>query len=274
MSNKTNSVEIRELNQDMLGNTQTIRANSSRGEEVVKIALDKVVIRDNFNVRTEYGDLQGLAQSILENGQTVAGRVDVLDDGTFVVVEGHRRFSALKLLESQGHAGVFKAIVNGKRTTEEQRIMMMFTTQDSKPLLPHEVAELFQRLINIGYKPSEIATKVGKSKSYVSDMLSYAAESKEVKDVVKSGKMTVNSVLALQKDMPSQARRTEAVKKAVSASNPKNKVTSAEVVRVAGINKKQAKADEIATALLSYMGYDNYPAEEREGFVNLIKSFL
>jgi len=93
-----NTLKIKELTKSNLGNVQTIRDNSTRGEEVVKIELDKIILREGFNVREDMGDLEGLAQSILENGQTIAGRVDVLVDGTFALVDGHRRFAACKLL--------------------------------------------------------------------------------------------------------------------------------------------------------------------------------
>lgn len=37
-----------ELKQEMLANTATIRENSTRGEDIVKIALDKIVVRDGL----------------------------------------------------------------------------------------------------------------------------------------------------------------------------------------------------------------------------------
>lgn len=264
-------LEIAELTPDKLGNQQTVRENSQRGDEVVKIPLDKLVFREGFNVRTDYGDLEGLAQSILENGQTVAGRVDVLENGTFLVVEGHRRSRALFILRDQGHEGFFKAIVNGKRTTEEQRIIQMFTTQDSKPLLPHEVAELFKRLINLGYKPVDISSKVGKSTSYVSQMLSYADESKEIKDEVAKGSITVSTVVKLKKEIPSSIERTKAIKETVSANKGK-KVTVYQVTKISGRDMKEKRAKEITDKVLEYMEMNDY--EFKDGVTAIIKQFL
>lgn len=123
---------IKEFTNDILGNRETVRANTSRGEEIVKIPLPKLVVREGFNVRQDMGDIAGLAQSILNNGQEIAGRVDVLKDGTFAIVDGHRRYQACLLLEGEGHEVFFKAIVNGNKTTEQDRIFQMFTTQDNK----------------------------------------------------------------------------------------------------------------------------------------------
>jgi ParB-like chromosome segregation protein Spo0J len=93
-----NVLPFAELTADQMGNRNIVRDNTQRGEEIVKIELDKIIIREGFNVREDYGDLQELAYSILGNGQTVPGRVDVLADGTFLLVDGHRRFKALCLL--------------------------------------------------------------------------------------------------------------------------------------------------------------------------------
>ena len=115
-----------------------------------------------------------------------------------------------------GEKPLFKAIVNNSKTTEEQRILQMFTTQDNKPLDPVEVAELISRLINLGHNQSDIAKKIGKTPAYVSQMLSFANESPIIKKEVKKGNIKVSTVLKLQKDIPSQQKRVEAVQQAVS----------------------------------------------------------
>lgn len=62
-----------ELTADLMGNRDTIRQNSQRGQDIIKIELSKIVVRDNFNVREDYGDIESLANSILENSQTQLG---------------------------------------------------------------------------------------------------------------------------------------------------------------------------------------------------------
>ena len=217
------TLNIAELTANQLGNQNTIRENSKRGDEIAKIPLDKITVRENFNVREDYGDIEGLANSILENGQTLPGRVDILETGYFLLVDGHRRFKALQLLAEQGHEPYFLAIVNGKRTTEEQRILQMFTSQDNKQLEPVEVAELIQRLVNLGYKAADVAKKIGKSDVYVSQMLSFSAESPVIKEAVKEGHLTVTTALKLKKEIPLQSERNKAVIKAVSNKSSEKK---------------------------------------------------
>lgn len=232
----------------MLGNRETIREHAKRSEEIFKISLDKIVIRESFNKRNadNYGDIESLAASLLENGQVVPGRVDVLENGTFILVDGHRRFAAFQLLQKQGHEPLFKAIINDRKTTELERILQMFVTQDNKPLESFEVAELIKQIKNMGYNQTEIANMLGKSQSYVSLMMDFSTEDNVVKDAVTQGKLTVSEAVKLKKQIPSQSQRSEKVKQAVANSGSK-KVSVSEIT---GIDKKQKKAEEVANIIL------------------------
>ena len=284
-------IEIKEFTKDVLGDTATVRANSTRGEEVIKIALDKIVVRDGFNVRENYGDLQELAYSMIENGQVMPGHVDVLADGRFVLTDGHRRFKALKLLAEMGHEPLFKAIVNPKKMTEEQRILQVFTTQDNKPLEPNEIAELINRLINLGYKQTDIAKKIGRTGAYVSQMLSYVSESPLIKQEVKDGNISVAAVLDLQKQIPDATKRVAAIKGAVEKKKQevaaKNKDAAkdgkgaAKETKIAPLsaNEVVGKKDKGTIALEICYQIEELYKDELEGadmkpLVSLLKSYL
>ena len=227
-----------ELTKEELGNRNVARENSKIGEQVIYIELSKIQVREGFNVRKDYGDIESLAYSILGNGQEVPGRVDVLADGTFLLTDGHRRFKALQLLEEMGHESpLFRAIVNDRKTTEESRILQMFVTQDNKPLEQYEVAELFQRLVNLGWSQADVARKVGKTAAYVSQMLSFAQEAEPIKAQVRKGNMTVSAAVSLKNKIPDTAKRVEAVEAAVKSKQSNNKSKPVTVTNVVG--KKQ-----------------------------------
>lgn len=246
-------MQIEELTTDMLGNRETVRSNTHRGDEIVKISLDKIIIRDGFNVRKDYGDIRGLAKSILENGQVTPGKVDVLKDGTFLLVEGHRRIAALKVLIDEGNEVWFMSTVNKNKTTEEQRLLQMFATQDSKHLEPIEVAEIFARFINLGWKQKDIAKKTGKTNTYVSQMLALSTEPAEIKDAIASGQLKVATAQKLRKTMPSGKDRTEAVKAAITNNtNPiSESAKSVEVSKELLKSEKEKKAKKIVKAILT-----------------------
>ena len=212
------------------------------------------------------GELEELSKSILNNGQSMPGRVDVADDGTFILVDGHRRFSALKLLEADGHEPYFLAIVNGKRTTEEQRILQMFTTQDNKPLTAPEVAELILRLVNLGHDQLSVANKIGKTPAYVSQMLGFANETPEIKNLVKEGKVKVSTVFNVKRTIKNQAERTQVIKDAV-ASNTTGKAVTTEAIT----GNTEKKINAIANELIAIFGID---AEEIDTIKSIIKRNL
>lgn len=249
-----------------LGNSALINQNSTKTGEIKKIVLDKIVTREGFNVRQDYGDIEGLAQSILENGQSVPGRVDILEDGTFSLVDGHRRFSALKLLEEQGHEPMFLAIVNGTRTTEEQRIIQMFTTADNKQLESHEVAELILRLVNIGHDQKSVAQKIGKTVAYVSNMLSYATESPVVKELVKKGKVKLTTVTKVKKLVKNEKERTAMIVDAVDNNTTGKAVTTEGIT---GISDKKIKA--VVDKLITLYEID---PSEKDTIVQILKNDL
>lgn len=268
-------METTQLTQDMLANTATIRENSTRGEEVIKITLNKIIVRDGYNVREDYGDIEGLAYSMIENGQINPGRVDALTDGTFCLVDGHRRFKAMKLLAEMGHEPLFKAIVNAKKTTEEQRILQMFITQDNKQLLPNEIAELINRLINLGYSQIEVAKKIGKTGAYVSQMLNFVTESPLIKQEVKDGNITVAAVLDLQKKIPNTENRVAAIKEAVEKKKAVNKIsgknTPVSANEVIGKKDKNVVATEISQQIAEHYELKN---ADLQPMINLLMAYL
>jgi ParB/RepB/Spo0J family partition protein len=244
--------KFKELTPDMMGNRSTVRDYSLAFEDIRKIPLENIIIREGFNVRHDYGDIRSLANSILENGQSQPGRVDVLANGTFTLTDGHRRFEALKLLASEGHECYFMAVVNKTKTTDEQRIFQMFTTQDSKHLEPIEVAEIFARLSNLGLKQKDIAKKTGKTNTYVSQMLALSTEPVEIKEAISSGKLKVATAQKLRKAIPSDKERTAAVKSAISRNtNPiSENAKSVEVSKDLLKHEKEKKAKKIVKAIL------------------------
>ncbi len=268
-----NPLPYAELTSDEMGNRDTVRKNSKNSDQVVSIELDKIVVREGFNVRNDYGDYKALGKSMLENGQTVPGRVDILADGTFQLTDGHRRFKALCWLRDQGNTDiVFKAIVNNVRMTEEDRIIQMFTTQDNKPLDDYEVAELFSRLVNLGWKQKDIQQKTGRAQSYISDMLSFAQESPVVKTHVKEGKIKASTVVAVKKTIKSQTARTAAIdtavkKKTETPATGKPKTVTAE--DITGKSKKDDIAKKLTKAIAGAFTIDDTAMLE-----SIIKSYI
>lgn len=267
---------MKEITKNDLANKDIIRENSKRGEEVVKIQISKVKVREGFNVRTDYGDIESLAKSILENGQVVPARVDAMADGTFLLTDGHRRFRALQYIVEMGNdEPLLKAIVNASRTTEEERILQMFVTQDNKPLTQLEVCELIKRLINLGHDQTSVAKKIGKSIAYVSTMLSVANERQEIKQLLSEGKLSVNTVLAAKREIPVESERVEKIKKAVAQAESSEttsgriKISAEEIT-----NKKAQKVDVVVAEIMALCEYYRYDTAIQEQIKEILQKHI
>lgn len=205
------------LNPEDMGNRQTARDNAQLGQQVMKIPLDKLIIREGLNSRVDYGDIPELGRSLLQNGQRVPGRVDILTNGSFAIVAGHRRLEGWKWAQKEtGEVAYFYAIVNtsGDKTTDEDRLFDQFITQHEKPLEQHEVAELFSRLIILGNSAKSIATRTGTTPAYISMMLKFSREPQEIKDAVIKKRLTVDTAVKLIGKIPNAEDRITALQSA------------------------------------------------------------
>lgn len=133
-----------------------------------KLKIDTVV--SVKQVRTNFADLESLAQSLREIGQQSPILVKPQnEEGKHVILQGERRWRAAKL------AGLTEidAIILDKEVSECDRILGQLTENlqrdDMKPL---EIAFAFEELRALGFKQKDIAQRLGLAKGYVSLYLS------------------------------------------------------------------------------------------------------
>ena len=187
----------------------------SRGNETFRVDFKLIHIRKDWNVRTEFGDIDALAKSIEENGLETPLKGDMTTDGKFVLSNGHRRYKALQILQERTDAFErIEVVLNSTKTTDEQRLLQMWTANEGKPLEAVEKAELCKRLIDKGYKPVQIATKFGISKMQVSNLLSIAGMPIEEKEAITRGTLKPTTALKLSKVVTDPGERKEKIDQA------------------------------------------------------------
>ena len=162
-----------------------------------------ITIIDNFNVRQDYGDIEELAASIHENGVKVPlrGRRDQENEGHFLLTDGHRRLKACMLLVERGNPPVqvpFRLEPQGY--SDEQRIVDMFVTNDSKLLNIVEQSEAIQRLVNYNYSEKEISQKTGRSNSFIRNCVLLNSAPKAIKNLIVNKKISHTLVVELFKN--------------------------------------------------------------------------
>ena len=162
-----------------------------RTNEMVSLDISEIV--PNPDQPRKYFDeekLAELAESIRQYG-VIQPLVVKKDGDKYRIVAGERRYRAAKLA---GLAKVPAVIFNG----ENEYHVSLIENLQREDLNPIEVAEAYNELMNLfGYNQEELAQKVGKSRSDVSNFARLLSLCEEVKDLVRQGQLSVGQVRPL-----------------------------------------------------------------------------
>jgi ParB-like chromosome segregation protein Spo0J len=172
--------------------------------DLYHVALSSIVIVDGFNVRTDYGDIDSLAENIEING-ILRPLEAYKKDGMYHVVDGHRRISAAKKLAEKGVEILIPIKPESKGVSPEQRIVNMVVSNDSKPLNHVEMADVVIRLQNHGWDDKEISNKLGWPQSQISFLRTLNGASAKVKEYVVGGFISAAEAVKLIRSNPDEA---------------------------------------------------------------------
>ena len=115
------------------------------------------------NVRAQYdNEIKDLAQSIKDNGLLEPLVVQERDNGRYEVICGHRRFTALKLIDEP------LVECNVILPSEHRTIIQLIENTQRRDMLPWELTDAFDKLKAKHHLTNEqLAQKLGKTKSWV-----------------------------------------------------------------------------------------------------------
>jgi ParB family chromosome partitioning protein len=251
---------------ESMANRAVVRDNAISYRQTYKIPLENIQVRPNFNVRLDYGDIESLALSILNNGQNTPLLGDMDKDGYVYLVDGERRYLAFQWLKNNGYpVKDVEFFINNAKTKEEDRIFSIFTSNDNKKLQPIEVALVFKRLVLLGWTPEEIKNRIGKSIFYVNDHLQIAGTDKDIQQAILDGDITMTSVLKAQKKKMSSKEIKDVIDKSkASGKKVKNKDIDIAVARkkARDLFENPVTYDEIEKVILAWSGYAQHDKKE------------
>lgn len=255
----------------------------SKTMEIRKVVIDKIQISGNIRpIHREWVEelKKKMVSSGFDSSKPGKGRFE-REDGIFHLFDGQHRLTAVKELNQEykdkkiqslyGENAMwepmthFPAVNETKGTDEVSRMLEMFNSNDTKPLDKLEIANLFSRLIKFGLEEKEIAWRIGKSVTYVSDMLRLNALPQELKEAVKEKIISPTAAIASAKHgtMDKALLRLQEVKK----ENKDNKATKKKVMKVDEASKKVDKEDKNPKITRSIIERNlNYCLEMQEEF--------
>jgi len=202
--------------------------------DLMMVSPQNCIVEEGFNVRREFGDLRGLAKSIVELGviEPIIGFKNRNQD-SYTLTDGHRRLSASLLaleLNKQGDPE-FKDVSKIERiplrtstSNKSERLYIMSVTGENKKALTElERAEMFSRLIEFGKEEGkkksevikEIIQKLGISSASVYNSLKLNELDPDVKAFVESGELSGGTAIAIARKTEDKEKIKELVVNAV-----------------------------------------------------------
>lgn len=166
---------------------------TEKRSDILQVDARLITVVDGFNVRQDYGDIEGLAQSIKENGIRNPLR-GYKEKGVYILTDGHRRLQAIMSLVAAG-AEMRVPFITEKTPSEEKRIIDLYICNDGKKLTPLEEAEVVVRLQNLGLTSKDVATKLGCTLAHVCNMRAIADLPTRLKTRIKSNEISSTLVL-------------------------------------------------------------------------------
>lgn len=187
---------------------QMIKDGEVRRADAMKVQLEDLHEEPGFNLRTE-GDaleasINALAEFIAAGGQIPPLEVRPRAEGGVWLVDGHRRRRALLKLDAEGRlprtpnkdrpealeAWVPVIAFEG---SDADRVARIITSQENEKLSPLELAEGYKRLRAFGWLVEQIATKVGKTRQHVEQVLTVGNANTDVQNLVAAGHVSATT---------------------------------------------------------------------------------
>src|SRR3989338_3887025 len=158
-----------------------------------------------FQPRRDFDDeeLNNLIQSVREKGIIQPLLVRATPDGRYEIIAGERRWRAAKVV------GLRQVPVIIRNCNDDEALeCALIENIQRDDLNPMEEAEGYQRLIDqFSYSQEQVASRLGKSRSYIANLLRLISLPQEIKEMVRSKKLSASHARTL-------VGATEAVEKA------------------------------------------------------------
>ena len=174
-----------------------------RTRELYRVAICQIVADENHNNRFDYGDIEGLAQSIKVNG--LQRPIKVKREGDrFILEDGFRRLRALNLLIQLGEElkpnelgqSTVEVELTRKGYNDDDALFEQIISNDGKPLTALEEGSVYKKLLVKGFSESEIADRTGRNITTVRNNIAMASLPKIVQNMIAEN--TVSGLTAIK----------------------------------------------------------------------------
>jgi len=255
-------------------NAKTTPAVEVNKTNYLMVKPDLIVIDEKENPRQDYGNIEELMLSVLENG--IRTPLNVYEkNGKYVLKNGFRRMKAVLLAISKGKTiERVPVLLEHTKLNEEERTLEHIINNDGKPLTMLEQSEVIRRLLNFGWKVTDVVKRTGKARGYIENLILLTKAPMKVQHYIKDGKKSAHAVIQTMQAVKGDAEQTlDAVEEAMksAAASGKEKATPKHVQTKEVKNLSFGKFYKWCEDIVSTMAGNDVAIKER---TNLIENLL
>ncbi|HEI4070709.1 TPA: DNA-binding protein [Escherichia coli] len=209
--------------------SQLYKSKSKNGTETTTkktflVPLAELYVEPGFNVREiDPVHVEEFRDAFVAGEYVPPLAVTVTDKGV-KIIDGHHRYYGALVARDAG-TEIPRLECKDFIGSDADRIAFMVTSSQGKPLTPLERAAAYQRLINQGWGPAEIAKKVKRSVADVDHHLQLLSCGEELIDMVRAGEVAATTAVALSREHGPQASSVAAEQMSKAKAAGKKKLT-------------------------------------------------
>lgn len=169
------------------------------------LGVDELYVEIGYNIREiDQTHVEEFRDAYIAGEHVPPLAVQVTEQG-IKIIDGHHRYYGAKLAQEAGYD--IRLECKDFVGSEADRIAFMVTSSQGRALEPLERAAAYQRLINQGWEPAQIAKKVKRSITDVENHLALLTSGDELIALVKNKEVAATTAVALVREHGAAAGR-------------------------------------------------------------------
>jgi len=189
------------------------------------LGVDELYVEIGYNIREiDQTHVEEFRDAYIAGEHVPPLAVQVTEQG-IKIIDGHHRYYGAKLAQKDGYE--IRLECKDFVGSEADRIAFMVTSSQGRALEPLERAAAYQRLINQGWEPAQIAKKVKRSITDVENHLALLTSGDELIALVKNKEVAATTAVALVREHGASAGKVAKTELEKAKATGKKKLTKA-----------------------------------------------
>lgn len=236
-----------------------------------------IIVNEKENPRQDYGNIEELMLSIIENG--IRTPLNVYEkSGKYVLKNGFRRMRAVQLAIKNGKTiERVPVLLEQTKLNEEERTLEHIINNDGKPLTMLEQSEVIRRLLNYGWKVTDVVKRTGKARGYIENLILLTQVPMKVQHYVKEGKISAHAVIQIMQAVKGDGQKaTQEVEAAIETASEsgKQKATPKHVATKEVKSQSFGKFYKWADAISGELATKKEVIEQRQEVLNTLLAYF